>query len=364
MLIYICGPEYAGRCSVANYLVSNLKFVSLSSTSEPCTHKPCKSRCPLAIASNSNYWKKDSYGVLSDCHLSAHPTAQLAKRPWVLIVYVNAPFLIRFQRAVASSSYTEQQLSEFITNQDFQLNQTKFCTCSSRTNNTSYDAFDPNQLPHYLTHNCDQQTQNPDTRQIGLSELDHIAHLHIFNNYQSIQQLHKALANIDFKNQNILRPGWDAYFISLAKLAAERSNCMKRRVGCVIARNRRIVATGYNGTPSGVTNCLDGGCPRCNGNASQGLALDLCLCLHAEENAIIEAGRERCEGSTLYSSLFPCILCSKKIVQAGVSRVVFDMEYATDNASRGLLKAGGITVDKFAKHGPRISSFHMSTSAS
>lgn len=80
----------------------------------------------------------------------------------------------------------------------------------------------------------------------------------------------------------------------LADLAARRSNCMKRQVGCILVRKGRVLATGYNGTPKGVRNCSDGGCDRCNrGEARCGEGLSECLCLHAEENALLEAGRER-----------------------------------------------------------------------
>lgn len=89
--------------------------------------------------------------------------------------------------------------------------------------------------------------------------------------------------------------------MSLASLAARRSNCMKRRVGCVLVREKRVIATGYNGAPRGLTNCNEGGCGRCNSGASGGVGLDTCLCLHAEENALLEAGRERVgKGAILY----------------------------------------------------------------
>jgi dCMP deaminase len=79
-----------------------------------------------------------------------------------------------------------------------------------------------------------------------------------------------------------LRPSWDSYFMSLADLAARRSNCMKRRVGCVLVRGARVISTGYNGTPRGATNCNEGGCPRCNAGEGSGHSLSNCLCLHAE----------------------------------------------------------------------------------
>lgn len=162
------------------------------------------------------------------------------------------------------------------------------------------------------------------------------------------------------------RPPWDTYFMRLAFLAARRSNCMKRRVGAIVVRDNRVVSTGYNGTPRGLLNCSHGGCPRCNSNAATGSGLDECLCLHAEENAIMEAGAERCRGCTVYSTSFPCLQCTKRIIQVvrpsapapavappddapplppqGISRVVFAEQYATDDAAGALLAKAGVQV--------------------
>lgn len=121
-----------------------------------------------------------------------------------------------------------------------------------------------------------------------------------------------------------LRPGWDNYFMLLASLASLRSNCMKRRVGAVLVRERRVVSTGYNGTPRGVVNCGEGGCGRCNGYGdglssqeevagtsqanvqAMGHGLNECLCLHAEENALLEAGRERVSGGGVEGAILYC----------------------------------------------------------
>jgi dCMP deaminase len=98
-----------------------------------------------------------------------------------------------------------------------------------------------------------------------------------------------------------MRPTWDQYFMQLADLAARRSNCMRRQVGCVLVRGKRVISTGYNGTPRNVTNCNEGGCARCNTSKGGGTGLSTCLCLHAEENALLEAGRERVgDGAVLY----------------------------------------------------------------
>ncbi len=128
-------------------------------------------------------------------------------------------------------------------------------------------------------------------------------------------------------NENLVRPCWDVYFLRMAEIVASRSNCMKRLVGCVIVNDLRIVSTGYNGTPFGMENCKDGGCQRCNSMCPSGVGLEECLCIHAEQNAVIEAGRSKCIGGTVYVNLSPCLTCSKSIIQAGVKRIVFSRKY-------------------------------------
>ncbi|KAH9044564.1 cytidine deaminase-like protein [Lactarius pseudohatsudake] len=127
---------------------------------------------------------------------------------------------------------------------------------------------------------------------------------------------------------------------TLASLASMRSNCMKRRVGAILVRNKRILATGYNGTPLGLTNCNEGGCSRCNGSDE----CESCLCLHAEENALLETGRERVEGATLYCNTCPCLTCTVKIVQSGVKEVVYNLSYKVDDASARVFQEAGVTL--------------------
>lgn len=151
---------------------------------------------------------------------------------------------------------------------------------------------------------------------------------------------------VPFQNTTPLRPDWDSYFMKLATLAASRSNCMKRRVGCVIVRDRRVIATGYNGTPRHLVNCHSGGCPRCNNGGAE---LNTCLCLHAEENALLEAGRDRVgSNAILYCDTCPCLTCSVKIVQTGVREVVYSQSYRMDEASFKVLQEGGVLVRQFS----------------
>lgn len=118
----------------------------------------------------------------------------------------------------------------------------------------------------------------------------------------------------------------DAYFMGIAQAVALRSNCVRRKVGAIITVDKRIVSTGYNGTPSGMANCFDGGCARCNADeVVEGVGYEECLCVHAEQNAIFLAARHgtRVDGGTLYTTLSPCITCLKAALQSGVHRIVY-----------------------------------------
>lgn len=124
---------------------------------------------------------------------------------------------------------------------------------------------------------------------------------------------------------------------------------MKRRVGCVLVREKRVVSTGYNGTPRGMRNCNDGGCSRCNAGEHAGAGLDTCLCLHAEENALLEAGRDRIrDGAVLYCNTCPCLTCSVKITQVGISEVVYAQGYNLDSTAAAIFKEGGVHLRQFS----------------
>lgn len=131
----------------------------------------------------------------------------------------------------------------------------------------------------------------------SLRELMTLSDISISNTFKDYYSLYTCLEHHDLLNTERLRPSWDTYFMHLSDLAARRSNCMKRRVGCILVKDSRVIATGYNGTPRGLTNCNEGGCQRCNEASPCGTGLDRCLCMHAEENALLEAGRGRVDFS-------------------------------------------------------------------
>ncbi|WP_321370912.1 cytidine/deoxycytidylate deaminase family protein [uncultured Desulfuromusa sp.] len=125
------------------------------------------------------------------------------------------------------------------------------------------------------------------------------------------------------------RPGWDEYFMQITQLVATRSTCMRRKVGALLVKDKNILATGYNGVPSGITHCDVTGCLRDQLNVPSGERHELCRGLHAEQNAIIQAAKHgaNISGSILYCTDSPCIICSKMLINAGVTDVIFARGY-------------------------------------
>ena len=132
--------------------------------------------------------------------------------------------------------------------------------------------------------------------------------------------------------------------MDIAHMVKRRSNCSRRLVAAVLVLDRRIIATGYNGTPRGVKNCFEGGCPRCSSDVPSGSSLGECLCSHAEENAIVQCAFHgiRTQGATIYVTLSPCLTCAKMIINAGIAEVVYDEEYRFTDQTRALLAEAGV----------------------
>ena len=165
----------------------------------------------------------------------------------------------------------------------------------------------------------------------------------------TVPELHQKLYEIlPALMSNFDRPDWDEYFLNIAKVVASRSNCIKRKVAAIIVRDRRIISTGYNGTPRGARNCNEGGCPRCNSMAQSGASLEQCLCCHGEENAITQAAYHgiSLKGATLYSTFAPCLLCTKMIINSGIIEVVYNQDYPLNARSLALLQECNVTLRK------------------
>ena len=143
------------------------------------------------------------------------------------------------------------------------------------------------------------------------------------------------------------RPSWHEYFLQLARQAATRSTCLRRQVGAVLVRDKRLLATGYNGAPRNTAHCLDVGCLREQMGIPSGERQELCRAIHAEQNAIIQAAVHgvAIEGATLYTTLQPCVLCAKMLINCGVTEIHY-LEGYPDELSAAMLEEAGVALHK------------------
>ncbi|MGI6092389.1 MAG: cytidine deaminase [Veillonellaceae bacterium] len=147
------------------------------------------------------------------------------------------------------------------------------------------------------------------------------------------------------------RPSWDEYFMDITRVVAERSTCLRRHVGAVIVKDRRLLATGYNGAPQGLAHCEKVGCLREECHIPSGQRHELCRGTHAEQNAIVQAALHgvAIDGSTLYCTHQPCSGCTKMIINAGIKRIVYEIGYPDELAAQLINEAGieSICVAKY-----------------
>ncbi|MCP5468190.1 MAG: AAA family ATPase [Deltaproteobacteria bacterium] len=204
---------------------------------------------------------------------------------------------------------------------------------------------DPQDLEAFKTLEArEAQSADPNAQQLDETALLADAEL---ENSLSLDELRTRVKELirQFSSQK-KRPDWDEYFMNIAQMVALRSNCMKRKVAAVIVRDRRIISTGYNGTPRGIKNCNEGGCPRCHSFEKSGVSLGECFCSHAEENAIVQAAYHgvSIKGSSIYSTFSPCLICTKMILNSGIAEVIYSSQYEMGVETLRLLEEAGIKV--------------------
>ncbi len=145
------------------------------------------------------------------------------------------------------------------------------------------------------------------------------------------------------------RPSWESYFMDITRLVAKRSTCLRRAVGAVIVKDKRILSTGYNGAPSGIRHCLEVGCLREQMKVASGERHELCRGIHAEQNAIIQAAFHgvTIRGATLFCTNLPCSICAKMLINAGIVQIIYLDGYA-DPMSTELLTEAGVSMIRYA----------------
>ncbi|KAI6153887.1 cytidine deaminase-like protein [Pisolithus tinctorius] len=296
MFIAIVGTRCAGRSVVEDYLISK-GFIAVHLATEILGANRVFATPGELLEYVTRHWQSNFVTVdLTSLEL----ISPFIKRPFFLLIKVDAPLLQRYRRH--GFDRNPLSLEEFVRQDDDRV----FGT-------------------------------------LGLHAIRPFVKVNVLNTFQTVPDLYSHLDSINVLSTERLRPRWDSYFMTLADLASQRSNCMKRRVGAILVRDNRIVATGYNGTPRGVKNCNEGGCAHCNG-VSIANGTD-CLCLHAEENALLEAGRDRVgPNAILYCNTCPCLKCTIKIIQSGVKEVVYHLSYKVDEDSARLFQEAGIHI--------------------
>ncbi|KAF8254115.1 hypothetical protein K440DRAFT_576235 [Wilcoxina mikolae CBS 423.85] len=322
MLVGLCGGLCAGKRSVADFLVDIFGFQEIVLAEPPEVLENGDEVVPLLpkdgviefddvaelLAYVTPRWRERF--VLPNI-VGKYMLDELSTRPFFILISIDAPVTVRWKRYMKrrqAQNEPTQSLEEFLVASDRQM----------------YDPI------------C------------GIARITDRATIKLINLDTTLAALHRKLVSLNITDPERLRPGWDAYFMQLASLAAKRSNCMKRRVGCVLVREKRVMATGYNGAPRGLKNCNEGGCGRCNSGSAGGTGLATCLCLHAEENALLEAGRERVgTGAILYCDTCPCLTCSIKIAQIGISEVVYSQGYSMDDQTAAVLKEAGVKLRQY-----------------
>ena len=145
-----------------------------------------------------------------------------------------------------------------------------------------------------------------------------------------------------------MRPTWDEYFMSIVDLVKTRSTCLRRQVGALIVKDKRILASGYNGAPVGCKHCAEVGCIRNELNIPSGQRHEICRATHAEQNAIAQAAYSgtSIKNATMYVTTQPCVLCAKLCINAGISKIIFKGDYP-DELSMELLQEAGVRVLKY-----------------
>ncbi|KAF9582376.1 Deoxycytidine monophosphate (dCMP) deaminase [Lunasporangiospora selenospora] len=409
MFVGVVGPPCSGKHEVANLLRTLYGFQRLSLnpkvglqvngkpgqvTNEP---KDQESRSSLRSSNHDLTTEADlAFDTIEEMldHVTRHwmkhyvtcdlntveGIAFCRKRPFFLQLSVESPMMIRYRRNVARSmklGMAAPTLEEFVLLSDLMLYSSPSKHNDSLGNtipSPSLSTLTGPSSPLACTDESDKSIASDNSQEASDLEVDQIlvrpveptplqilphydppykllsmADLAILNDSSDLSVLQESLVALNITNPDLLRPGWDSYFMFMADLAARRSNCMKRRVGCVLVRDKRVIATGYNGTPKNMPNCNDGGCNRCNAATPCGKGLDRCLCMHAEENALLEAGRERVgTGSTIYCNTCPCLGCAIKIVQVGVSQVIYSESYGMDDLTAEVFRKAGVVLRQHA----------------
>ena len=310
MILGLTGTNASGKTTIVNYLVSkNFEHLSLSDilreelferNIEPTRENLIQAgndlrerNGPAILAEKAKLKLASSKSVIDSIRNPAevHSLRQLSN---FYLIAVDAPIELRYQRAISRNRIENvKDLAGFI--------------------------------------EMENREKSLDTSHQNIAACMEMADFNLFND-GTIDKLHKSIDQIIVQIESSARPTWDEYFLKMAFLVAERSTCLRHHVGAIIIKDRHVLTTGYNGAARKIDDCLKLGCLRNQLNIRSGERHEICRAIHAEQNAIIQAGFHgvNIDGGTLYCTHSPCIICAKMIVNAGIRRVVTCGEYPDD----------------------------------
>jgi dCMP deaminase len=327
MIIGLTGTNAAGKTTINDYLISkNFENHSLSDilreelsrsglehTRENLIHigNELREKHGASVLADRIKSKLSSKNTVIDSIRNPSEVESLRQLENFFLIAVDAPVEIRYQRAIS------RKRIENVTNID------EFIEIENREK--SLDSNYQNIVA------CMEQ-----------------ADFKIENNGE-LDELKEKVDNIITQIKNSVRPSWDEYFLKMAFLVAERSTCLRHHVGAIIIKDRYVLTTGYNGAARNIDDCLKLGCLRNQLNIPSGERHEICRAIHAEQNAIIQAGVHgvNIDDGTLYCTHGPCIICAKMIVNAGIKRVVTCGEYPDDfNLVINLFEQAGVEFNR------------------
>ena len=327
MIIGLTGTNASGKTTIVDYLVSkNYDHFSLSDVlREELVHSGQKLNRENLIRIGNELRTKQGASILADlikARLSGKNTVidsirnisevkSLQQLQNFFLISVDAPEQVRYQRALSRKRIENiTSLDEFIQMENIEKSQ---------------------DINHQNISACMEQ-----------------ADFKIYND-EDINKLQQDIDNVINQIEKRIRPSWDEYFLKMAFLVAERSTCLRHHVGAIIIKDRHVLTTGYNGAARNIEDCLKLGCLRNQLNIPSGERHEICRAIHAEQNAIIQAGVHgaNIEGGTLYCTHSPCIICAKMIVNSGIKRVVTCGEYPDDfNLVMNLFEQAEVQFDR------------------
>ncbi len=327
MIIGLTGTNAAGKTTIVEYLKSkNFEHFSLSDIiREELTRSGLEPDRENLIRMGNELREKNGASVLAvmiknrlsnkntviDSIRNLSEARSLRQLENFFLIAIDAPVEIRYQRAISRNrSENIESLTEFI--------------------------------------EIENREKSQDTNHQNLTSCMEQADFNISNDADMIG-LKQQVDNIIDQIQKRVRPSWDEYFLKMAFLVAERSTCLRHHVGAIIIKDRHVLTTGYNGAARNIEDCLKLGCLRNQLNIPSGERHEICRAIHAEQNAIIQAGVHgvTIDGGTLYCTHSPCIICAKMVVNAGIKRVVTCGEYPDDfNLVMNLLEQASVRFDR------------------